>query len=132
MAALLPQDGRRVIVHLGDFGIWPGADGRDYLSALDAALAAAGAELWFVDGNHEDFTQLARLRPGPDGREQVTGRIWHLPRGTGGAGTGGTGSPSAARSASTGPGGPPGSTGGPKRRSPGRRPGRSWTPGRPT
>jgi hypothetical protein len=81
MAALLPHDGPRVIVHLGDFGIWPGADGRDYLSALDAALAAADAELWFVDGNHEDFTQLARLRPGPDGREQVTGRIWHLPRG---------------------------------------------------
>lgn len=81
MAALLPQDGPRVIVHLGDFGIWPGIDGRDYLSALDAALTAAGAELWFVDGNHEDFTQLARLRPGPDGREPVTGRIWHLPRG---------------------------------------------------
>ena len=81
MAALLPADGPRVIVHLGDFGIWPGAEGQEYLSALDAALAAADAELWFVDGNHEDFTQLARLRPGPDGREQVTGRIWHLPRG---------------------------------------------------
>jgi hypothetical protein len=81
MAGLLPRAGRRVIVHLGDFGIWPGAEGRDYLSRLDAALTAAGAELWFVDGNHEDFTQLARLRPGPDGREQVTGRIWHLPRG---------------------------------------------------
>ncbi len=81
MGALLPGDGRRVIVHLGDFGIWPGPEGHDYLSRLDAALTAAGAELWFVDGNHEDFTQLARLRPGPDGREQVTGRIWHLPRG---------------------------------------------------
>jgi hypothetical protein len=81
MAALLPEDGPRVIVHLGDFGIWPGRPGQDYLSRLDAALTGAGAELWFVDGNHEDFGQLARLRPGPDGREQVTGRIWHLPRG---------------------------------------------------
>ena len=47
----------------------------------DAALAGAGAELSFVDGNHEDFTQLARLRPGPDGRAQVTERIFHLARG---------------------------------------------------
>src|SRR5271155_3632304 len=81
MAALLPADGPRVIVHLGDFGIWPGPSGREYLARLDAELAAARAELSFVDGNHEDFTQLAGLRPGPDGRAQVTERIWHLPRG---------------------------------------------------
>jgi hypothetical protein len=81
ICAALPEDGPRIIVHLGDFGIWPGRSGSDYLTAVDAALARAGAELWFVDGNHEDFSQLARLRPGPDGREQVTDRIWHLPRG---------------------------------------------------
>jgi Calcineurin-like phosphoesterase len=81
ISPLLPADGPRMIVHLGDFGIWPGAAGRQYLARLDAALAAAGAELSFVDGNHEDFTQLARLRPGPDGRAPVTERIWHLPRG---------------------------------------------------
>jgi hypothetical protein len=81
MAALLPRDEPRIIVQLGDFGIWPGPEGRDYLDRLDAGLTAAGAQLWFVDGNHEDFAQLARLRPGPDGREPVTGRIWHLPRG---------------------------------------------------
>jgi hypothetical protein len=81
ISARLPADGPRIIVQLGDFGIWSGASGREYLSRLDAALAAADAELWFVDGNHEDFAQLARLRPGPDGRAQVTARIWHLPRG---------------------------------------------------
>ena len=81
MSRLLPERGPRLIVHLGDFGIWPGPSGQDYLSRLEAALRDATAELWFVDGNHEDFSQLARLRPGPDGREQVTERIWHLPRG---------------------------------------------------
>lgn len=81
MTALLPADGPRLIVHLGDFGIWPGPGGQEYLARLDAALAEAGAELSFVDGNHEDFTQLARLQPGPDGRAQVTERIFHLPRG---------------------------------------------------
>ena len=81
ISALLPAEGPRMIVHLGDFGIWPGAAGQQYLSQLDAALAAAGTELSFVDGNHEDFAQLARLRPGPDGRAPVTERIWYLPRG---------------------------------------------------
>ena len=73
MAALLPADGPRVIVHLGDFGIWPGPGGQEYLARLDAALAEAGAELSFVDGNHEDFTQLGRLRPGPAGWRRVWG-----------------------------------------------------------
>jgi len=81
ICAALPEDGPRIIVHLGDFGIWPGRSGSDYLAALDAALAQASAELWFVDGNHEDFSQLARLRPDSSGREPVSNRIWHLPRG---------------------------------------------------
>jgi hypothetical protein len=41
ISALLPGDAPRMIVHLGDFGIWPGPGGREYLSRLDAALAAA-------------------------------------------------------------------------------------------
>ena len=34
IAALLPADGPRVILHLGDYGIWPGPGGREYLSRL--------------------------------------------------------------------------------------------------
>jgi hypothetical protein len=68
----------RIIVHLGDFGIWPGPSGASYLSRLDAALAEADAELWFVDGNHEDFTQL---HPDAPDRYRMAARIWHLPRG---------------------------------------------------
>ncbi len=70
-----------IILHLGDFGIWPDGSGRAYLSRVDAALGDAGAELWFIDGNHEDHYMLSRLSPGPDGRRRVTSRIWHLPRG---------------------------------------------------
>jgi hypothetical protein len=82
MSGLLPDDHLpRVIVHLGDFGIWPGPSGLDYLSRLDAVLAATGTELWFVDGNHEDFTRLGQLRREPDGRARVMNSIWHLPRG---------------------------------------------------
>lgn len=81
ISARLPRHGPRIILQLGDFGIWPGPGGREFLARLDAALAAACAELCFVDGNHEDFAQLAGLRAGSDGRVRVTSRIWHLPRG---------------------------------------------------
>jgi hypothetical protein len=76
MAGFLPAP--RIIVHLGDFGIWPGPSGASYLAQLNDALASVAAELWFVDGNHEDFTQL---RPDSSDRYQLTERIWHLPRG---------------------------------------------------
>jgi hypothetical protein len=78
---LLPGDAARIILHLGDFGIWPYRAGQDYLERVDGALAAVGAQLWFVDGNHEDHAMIERLSPGDEGRCPVTDRIWHLPRG---------------------------------------------------
>jgi hypothetical protein len=80
---LLSGEERRIILHLGDFGIWPGTDGRRYLGTVSSVLAEQDAELWFVDGNHEDFTQLESLGSGmlPDGRVPVVPRIYHLPRG---------------------------------------------------
>src|SRR6266699_1704024 len=51
----------RLIVHLGDFGIWPDNDGLAFVRQVDAALERADAQLWFIDGNHEDHTMLARL-----------------------------------------------------------------------
>ncbi|MDH2424786.1 hypothetical protein [Sphaerisporangium sp. TRM90804] len=75
---LLPGGSTRIVLHLGDFGVWPGGD--HYLNAVDRYLEEAGAVLWFVDGNHEDFSQLNRI-PLYDGMGAVTDRIWHLPRG---------------------------------------------------
>lgn len=81
---LLPDESPRLVVHTGDFGIWPGASGGRYLRAVDRALAGAGAELWFVDGNHEDHGRLRDLLPDdphPYSRIAVTERIHWLPRG---------------------------------------------------
>lgn len=77
MAALLPDAGK-IILHLGDFGIWPGTAGQDYLQAVDGALLQAGAELWFTPGNHDDYDQIDSWQG-----EQVAGtqRIRCLPRG---------------------------------------------------
>lgn len=77
---LLREETPRLILHCGDFGIWPGPRGKQYLDKLDRQLKHAGAVLWFVDGNHEDFTQLSAL-PSVDGKGWVRDRIWHLPRG---------------------------------------------------
>jgi len=80
---LLAGEDQRLILHLGDFGIWPDKAGQVYLDRVSQALAEADAELWFVDGNHEDFARLDQLdrKPGPDGRVMVGPRIMHLPRG---------------------------------------------------
>src|SRR5258708_35990426 len=80
---LLPDEQTRLILHFGDFGIWPGVAGRRYLDSVSAVLDRAGAQLWFVDGNHEDFVQLAQMAAAivPDGRIEVRPNIFHLPRG---------------------------------------------------
>jgi hypothetical protein len=80
---LLAAEPVRLLLHLGDFGIWPGSGGDQYLRAVSAALGQVGAELCFIDGNHEDFSQLALLagQSAPDGRVPVRPNIYHLPRG---------------------------------------------------
>ncbi|MGO8961424.1 MAG: metallophosphoesterase family protein [Streptosporangiaceae bacterium] len=80
---LLRDEQTKLLLHLGDFGIWPGIEGRRYLDAVSAALGLVNAQLWFIDGNHEDFPQLARMASAtrPDGRVEVRPNIFHLPRG---------------------------------------------------
>jgi Calcineurin-like phosphoesterase len=82
---LLASESRRLILQLGDFGIWPDAEGHAYLARVSAALAEVDAELWFIDGNHEDFPQLRQLAKDggttSDGREVIKSRLFHLPRG---------------------------------------------------
>lgn len=75
-------NGRRLIIQLGDFGVWPGQSGTRYLDSVAAELAEANATCFFVDGNHEDFPQLARYPIRRDGLREVRPRLFHLPRGT--------------------------------------------------
>lgn len=81
--ALLGGEQTRLILHLGDFGIWADSAGRAYLARVGGALVGAGAQLWFIDGNHEDFPQLAWLagEVTADGRVAVAPGVFHLPRG---------------------------------------------------
>jgi len=65
-AGLLADQSYPVIVHCGDFGIWPGAVGLAYLSAVSRELARTRGVLLFGDGNHEDFTRLDALAADAD------------------------------------------------------------------
>jgi hypothetical protein len=80
---LLSGEQTRLILHVGDFGIWPGVEGRRYLDSVSAVLNLVNAQLWFVDGNHEDHPQLAQMAraAAPDGRVAVRANVYHLPRG---------------------------------------------------
>lgn len=80
-AEQLDREHPKIILSLGDFGLWPGGDG--YISALSRALDRNGTVLWFIDGNHEDHDRLRELHASEPGMAPVDpdGRIWHLPRG---------------------------------------------------
>jgi len=83
---LLAAERTRMILQLGDFGIWPGPAGKRYLDAISAVLQQVDAQLWFIDGNHEDFPQLAQAARAvggkvADGRVRLRPRVYHLPRG---------------------------------------------------
>jgi hypothetical protein len=57
-AIKLQGEENRLIVHVGDLGIWPGEVGRRYLWTLERILSGFDMRLMFTDGNHEDHPQL--------------------------------------------------------------------------
>lgn len=71
----------RVILHLGDFGFWPGQSGQRYLDNLEACLNERDQLLAFVDGNHEDHLSLNSWSLNDDGVHAIRPHIVHLPRG---------------------------------------------------
>ena len=88
--SMLAGEPRRLILQLGDFGVWPDRVGQHYLTRISALLAEVDAELWFIDGNHEDFPQLARLASDrtPDGRVWCGRGCSNCPAATAGPGMG--------------------------------------------
>lgn len=70
----------RLIIQLGDFGIWPGTDGQKYLRKVTEVAERNDVTVAFIDGNHEDFPQLYSHPVSDDGLRWVTDRIVHIPR----------------------------------------------------
>jgi len=80
LPTLLPHESPRLILHCGDFGIWPGTAGERFLYKLNRELELVNGSILFVDGNHDATPVLDRL-PQQGGRGRTSDRIWHLPRG---------------------------------------------------
>jgi hypothetical protein len=71
----------QLVLQVGDFGVWPGPEGRRFLDAVNRHAGGSHIPIWFLDGNHEDFDQLLALPLDAAGRRPVREHITHLPRG---------------------------------------------------
>jgi predicted phosphodiesterase len=77
-------EGCQAIFVVGDYGYWPHQDkDRRSEEKLEKALARAGIMLYWVDGNHENYTALNYERPlVGQGFRIIHPHIVHVPRGT--------------------------------------------------
>lgn len=78
------EQGCDVIVHVGDFGWWPGPDGDHYLRHLQHNLEDCGIILYWIDGNHENHDSIQEWLEATDSQPWSDKRypnIIHLPRG---------------------------------------------------
>ncbi len=73
--------GIRTLYHLGDFGLWPGPQGKHYLQQVSAAAVTFDINIWVTPGNHEDWGRLDNLFATTTGPVRLAERIWALPRG---------------------------------------------------
>ena len=68
----------RTIIHVGDLGIFGESD----LDEFDDLLDEYGFNLYWVDGNHENFDLMEKYNIDDGGLRQMRSRIWHITRGT--------------------------------------------------
>lgn len=84
------KEGVSLILHVGDFNVWPGARGKKYLLEIERACATHNVDILVTPGNHEDWGRLTMLWDNPrhqdeNGRHQPLGlfteHVRILPRG---------------------------------------------------
>lgn len=76
----LARSGVRTILHLGDFGLWPGEAGAKYIRRVTQACDEHDLTILVTDGNHEDHARLALIEPF-DGVRWISDRIGFHVRG---------------------------------------------------
>lgn len=68
------------ILVLGDMGLFWRRDGKDAYENIQK-LEKVGCNIWFIDGNHENFDKLTALPPAADVGRYVSEHIRWIPRG---------------------------------------------------
>lgn len=71
--------GLDTIFHVGDFGIWN--NDKPFLNQMHFLLNQWEIEMYFIDGNHENFDMLYEKKILEDGTRYVRDRITYIPRG---------------------------------------------------
>lgn len=74
----LAQRGAQTIIHVGDFGY---SFSKRFLDVLNSTLDFCDVDLYFVDGNHENFHVLYTYEINDEGLRPLRSRITHIPRG---------------------------------------------------
>jgi hypothetical protein len=62
---IFANHGIKHILHLGDFGFWPGNNGKRYRHKVNKRLRDNEQTLYVTLGNHEDYSYTNRLKPHP-------------------------------------------------------------------
>ena len=67
------------IFHVGDFGIW--SNDKPYLNRMEFLLNQWNIEMYFIDGNHENFNMLYEKKILEDNTRYIRDHITYIPRG---------------------------------------------------
>ena len=78
---IMEHDNPDLLIQVGDMGVM-GELFEKYLNKLNKKLESYNIELWFIDGNHENFNWLLNKVKNPHGLNSVTSKIKYIPRGT--------------------------------------------------
>lgn len=69
------------IMQVGDFGVWPGKNGQEYLDILSRHLVKQDVKLYFLPGNHEDYNQIQlwehQIEPNLQGHREVRPNLFY-------------------------------------------------------
>lgn len=79
LLVVLHKEGYKHILQVGDIGFM--GDIKGYIEFLDTELLKYDMDIYFIDGNHEDFDWLLSRNFNSNGTKRVTDRITYLPRG---------------------------------------------------
>lgn len=72
------DDGSDIFFHVGDFGLWKLSS--KFIKSIEHRLSRIDKQLWFIDGNHENFSIINSLPRDEYGRGVVSDHILHIPR----------------------------------------------------
>lgn len=78
---IMEHDNPDLLIQVGDMGVM-GELFEKYLNKLNKKLESYNIELWFIDGNHENFNWLLNKVKNPHGLNSITSKIKYIPRGT--------------------------------------------------